>query len=51
MITAVRLGSGPIAGLALQGAHLADAVLQGIANLVAIGLERARARRTREDRI
>jgi two-component system sensor histidine kinase KdpD len=42
VITAVRLGSGPIAGLALQGAHLADAVLQGIANLVAIGLERAR---------
>src|ERR1019366_7076172 len=43
IITAVRLGSEPIAGLALQGAHMADAVLQGIANLVAIGLERARA--------
>ena len=47
VITAVRLGSEPIAGLALQlanvGARMPDAVLQGIANLVAIGLERARA--------
>ncbi len=43
MITAVRLGSEPIAGLALQGRRMPDAVLQGIANLVAIGLERARA--------
>jgi two-component system sensor histidine kinase KdpD len=43
MITAVRLGSEPIAGLALQGTQMPDAVLQGIANLVAIGLERARA--------
>lgn len=42
-ITAVRLGSEPIAGLALQGTQMPDAVLQGIANLVAIGLERARA--------
>lgn len=43
VITAVRLGSEPIAALALQGAQMPDAVLQGIANLVAIGLERARA--------
>jgi len=47
MITAVRLGSEPIAGLALQfssdGSQMPDAMLQGIANLVAIGLERARA--------
>lgn len=43
VITAVRLGSEPIAGLALQGARMPDAVLQGIANLVAIGLERAHA--------
>jgi two-component system, OmpR family, sensor histidine kinase KdpD len=43
VITAVHLGSEPIAGLALQGAQMPDAVLQGIANLVAIGLERARA--------
>jgi two-component system sensor histidine kinase KdpD len=43
VITAVRLGSEPIAGLALQGARMSDGVLQGIANLVAIGLERARA--------
>lgn len=43
MITAVRLGSQPIASLALQGLRAPDSVLQGIANLVAIGLERARA--------
>jgi two-component system sensor histidine kinase KdpD len=42
-ITAVRLGSEPIAGLAMQGMQMPDSVLQGIANLVAIGLERARA--------
>ena len=33
----------PIASLSVQGAPMGDAVLQGIANLVAIGLERARA--------
>ncbi len=43
VITAVRLGSEPIAGLAVQGRQMPDSVLQGIANLVAIGLERARA--------
>ncbi len=43
VITAVRLGSQPIASLALQGAHMQDSALQGVANLVAIGLERARA--------
>ena len=43
VITAVRLGSEPIASLALQGAQMPDSVLQGIANLVAIGLERAQA--------
>lgn len=42
-ITAVRLGSEPIASLALQGVNMADSVLQGIANLIAIGLERAKA--------
>jgi two-component system sensor histidine kinase KdpD len=42
-ITAVRLGSEPIASLALQGSRMEDSVLQGVGNLVAIGLERARA--------
>lgn len=42
-VTAVRLGSEPIASVALQGPAMPDSVLQGIANLVAIGLERARA--------
>jgi two-component system, OmpR family, sensor histidine kinase KdpD len=42
-LTAIRLGSEPIASLAIQGSQITDSVLQGIANLVAIGLERARA--------
>ncbi|MBV9507858.1 MAG: DUF4118 domain-containing protein [Acidobacteriia bacterium] len=42
-ITAIRLGSEPIASLAVQGVSMPDSVLQGIANLIAIGLERARA--------
>jgi two-component system, OmpR family, sensor histidine kinase KdpD len=43
IITAVRLGSTPIASLALEGARMDDSVLQSIANLVAIGLERAKS--------
>ena len=43
VITVVRLGSEPIGSLALEGGRMPDSVLQGIANLVAIGLERARA--------
>ncbi|MBC8165446.1 MAG: GHKL domain-containing protein, partial [Bryobacteraceae bacterium] len=43
VITAIRLGSQPIAALALQGSQMPDAVLQGMANLTAIGLERARS--------
>jgi two-component system sensor histidine kinase KdpD len=43
VITAVRLGSEPIASIALEGSQMPDSVLQGVANLVAIGLERARA--------
>jgi two-component system, OmpR family, sensor histidine kinase KdpD len=43
IIVPVRLGSEPIASLALQGVAMPESVLQGIANLVAIGLERARA--------
>ena len=43
VITSVRLGSQPIASLALQGVLMPDSMLQGIANLVAIGLERAAA--------
>jgi len=43
VITAVRLGSEPIASLALQGGRMPDSVLQSVANLVAIGLERERA--------
>lgn len=43
VITAVRLGSQPIASLGIQGAQMPDSVLQGIATLIAIGLERAKA--------
>jgi two-component system sensor histidine kinase KdpD len=43
LITAVRLGSEPIASFAIQGAFMQDSVLQGVSNLIAIGLERARA--------
>ena len=43
VITAVRLGSEPIASFAIQGPFMQDSVLQGISNLIAIGLERARA--------
>ncbi len=42
-VTAVRLGGEPIASLGIEGARMPDSVLQGIANLVAIGLERAHA--------
>ena len=42
-ITAIRLGSEPIASLAIQGLSMPDSVIQGIANLVAIGIERAKA--------
>jgi two-component system sensor histidine kinase KdpD len=42
IIIPVQLGSEPIASLALQGLTMPEAVLQGIANLVGIGLERAR---------
>jgi two-component system sensor histidine kinase KdpD len=43
IVFGVQLGSSPIASLALQGARMPDSVLQSIGNLVAIGLERARA--------
>jgi two-component system sensor histidine kinase KdpD len=43
LITAVRLGAEPIGSLALEGISLPDSVLQSVANLVAIGLEQAKA--------
>jgi two-component system, OmpR family, sensor histidine kinase KdpD len=42
VIVGVRSGSEPVASMALRGATMPDSVLQGVANLVAIGLERAR---------
>jgi two-component system sensor histidine kinase KdpD len=43
MIVTVSRGSKPVASMALRGATMPRSVLQGVANLVAIGLERARA--------
>jgi two-component system sensor histidine kinase KdpD len=41
IVTAIRLGGAPIGSLAVMGADLNDTVFQSIANLAAIGLERA----------
>ena len=43
VITSVRLGGQPIGSLGIRGADLSDSALQGLANLVAIGLERLRS--------
>lgn len=43
VVTSIRLGAQPIGSLGLRGVDLSDSALQGLANLVAIGLERARA--------
>jgi two-component system sensor histidine kinase KdpD len=42
VVTSIRLGGQPIGSVGVRGAALSDPVLQGLANLVAIGLERAR---------
>jgi two-component system sensor histidine kinase KdpD len=42
VVTAIRLGGQPIGSVGVRGATLSDSVLQGLANLLAIGLERAR---------
>ena len=47
IVTAIQLGGAPIGSLALMDAGLSDTVLNSIANLAAIGLERARARKPR----
>jgi two-component system sensor histidine kinase KdpD len=43
LITAIRLGAEPIGSLGIFGVELSDSALQSLVNLVAIGLERARA--------
>jgi two-component system sensor histidine kinase KdpD len=43
LVTAIQLGGTPIGSIALSDIGLSDTVLQSIANLAAIGLERARA--------
>ncbi|HEX4593738.1 MAG TPA: ATP-binding protein [Bryobacteraceae bacterium] len=41
VVTAIRLGGQPIGSIGIRGVALSDSVLQGLANLLAIGLERA----------
>lgn len=43
LIVGVSRGSEPVASMAVRGSTMPESVLQGVANLVAIGLERARA--------
>jgi len=43
VVTSVRLGGQPIGSLGMHGVELSDSALQGLTNLVAIGLERLRA--------
>jgi two-component system, OmpR family, sensor histidine kinase KdpD len=43
LVVAIQLGGAPIGSLALPRGGLSDTVVQSIANLAAIGLERARA--------
>ena len=42
-VTAVRLGAEPVGSLGISGVDLSDSAVQSLTNLVAIGLERARA--------
>jgi two-component system sensor histidine kinase KdpD len=42
VVTSVRLGAQPIGSLGIHGVTLSDSALQGLSNLVAIGLERKR---------
>ena len=42
VVTSIRLGARPIGSLGIQGVALSDSALQGLSNLVAIGLERLR---------
>ena len=43
VITSIQLGGAPIGSVAVSEPRLSDTVLQSVANLVAIGLERSRA--------
>jgi two-component system sensor histidine kinase KdpD len=42
-VAAIRLGAEPIGSLALRKVRISDSALQGLVNLTAIGIERARA--------
>ena len=46
VVTPIQLGGAPIGSLAILGSPLGDTVLQSIANLAAIALERARGQET-----
>lgn len=42
IVSAISFGGQPVGSIALKGASVSDMVLQGISNLVSLGLERAR---------
>lgn len=42
IVTAIRLGGGPIGSMALRGGEISDGALHALSNVVAIGLERVR---------
>ena len=42
-VTPIRLGGEPTGSLAISGSHISDAALQSLVNLVAVGMEKARA--------
>lgn len=44
-VTAIRLGADPIGSLALLGLEISDGALQGLAGLIAIGIERAKVQK------
>ncbi len=44
-VAAIRLGTDPIGSLALLGIEISDGALQGLAGLIAIGIERAQVQR------
>jgi len=45
IVTPISLGGQPIGGLALKGASLTETGLQALTNLLAVGIERARAQK------
>ncbi len=45
IVTAIRLGAEPIGSLALSGVEMSDSAQQGLASLIAIGIEQAKVQK------